>query len=43
MPHLNGFSLPKDLKKFHLADKFASEEEIRTHFICWSKVWQADT
>lgn len=38
---LNEFYLPKDIKKFHLADKFASKEEIRIHFICWNTFWQA--
>lgn len=41
MTHLNRFYLPNDLKKFHLADKFASEEEIRIHFICRNTFWQA--
>ena len=43
MTHLSGFSLPKDLKTAHLVDKFASENKIRIHFICWNTFWQAYT
>ena len=43
MPYLNGFPWPRDIKKDHLAGKFAGEGDIRTPFICWNTFQQAYT